>query len=97
LPKLPPEHSYELGAILDKIDELSVHRHDVIHGAGMVEEEDGESLVIALGRMLQPRNKPRRNLVRITSEQIDGMTEEVFDIWGKLLDFAERAIRGKLH
>jgi hypothetical protein len=73
LPTISLEHSSELGSILDKIDRLSEHRHDVIHGAGMVEERDGETLVVALGRMLQPRNKPRRALVRITSEQIDKM------------------------
>ena len=97
MPKLPADHSSELGLILDKIVELAVHRHDLIHGAGMIEEIDGEAVVVALGRLLQPRKQPRRKLVRITSEQIDVMTGDIYDIWGELLDFAERAIRGKLH
>jgi hypothetical protein len=97
LPKLPPDHSFKLGLILKKIDELAVNRHDVIHGAGMAEERDGEAFVVSLWRLLQPRNKPRRKMVKITSDQIDKMTEDVFDIWGELLDFAEKEIRGKLH
>jgi hypothetical protein len=89
LPQLPHEHASKLESILFRIEKLSVQRHDLIHGASIGEERDGEALLITFGRLLQPRSKVRRAPVKVTASQIERATAEVSNLWEDLLDFAE--------
>ncbi|WP_156164689.1 hypothetical protein [Bradyrhizobium sp. LTSP885] len=93
LPRLSGEHSAKLRSILERIDQLSVQRHDVIHGAGIGEEMNGKAMVMTFASLLQPKGRPRRLPMTVTADHLDKLTADIFDLWGDLLDFAEIAAR----
>jgi hypothetical protein len=95
LPSIPMEHAADLAAVLDRIDALSEDRHELIHGAGLLEVQEGKLLVVTFGRLLQPKNKVRRKPSKVTTEKIEAITSKVDDIWANLLDFAEDAMKGR--
>jgi hypothetical protein len=79
----------ELDTILIQIANHALKRHDYIHGAAVSHTIDERRLTVTFARLLQPPKKPRRKPVKTTIEEIDQLSDDVYELAGRLLDAAE--------
>lgn len=72
--------------LLKEIEELAETRHDYIHGARIGHAVRNSKLSVTLGRMLQPKSRPRRMPIKVTAAEIEKTTDRLYAIGGELLD-----------
>jgi hypothetical protein len=75
--------------LIAEIEGLANTRHDYVHGARIGHSFKRSALSVKLGRLLQPRSKPRKKPVRVTTAEIEVNTDQLYFIGGKLLDLLE--------
>jgi hypothetical protein len=64
-------------------------RPSLIHGGAIGYARKKETLSVTLGRLLQPKNKPRQPPLTITVAEINRITKRVIAVGDRLLDILE--------
>ncbi len=75
--------------ILDEIASLADTRHAFVHGAVIKSYVERSAISATITRLLQPKNRPRRKPVKVTTAEINKISNSVRALSERLLDMAE--------
>ncbi|MGA3302794.1 MAG: hypothetical protein ABSC72_05840 [Methylovirgula sp.] len=78
-----------IDGIAREIEAMADERHDYIHGASVQMFEAERPFSVSLGRLLQPRNRPRRRPVKVTAADLNKAANRARSIGDRTLDLAE--------
>jgi len=78
-----------INGLINEIKSLSDTRHDYVHGAAVQHAIERSTLVVTMGRLLQPPKKPRRKPIRVTASLVTQTSDRLRAIGDQLLDLAE--------
>jgi hypothetical protein len=78
--------------LLDEIERLAPMRHDYAHGAMLNFTLQNSALSVTLGRLLQPRFKPRRPTIRVTAAEIEKISDQIDAVADQMLNELESMV-----